>query len=123
VQKGEPLKIGMMIEIMKDNPDALALMKLAKTNNNAAIFFGAAGGLVLGFSLGVAIDEGEPIWVLTAAGAGMILMTAPLIAGVNRNSIAAVQIYNSDLKDLSSKTNYELKFGINSCGVGLSLRF
>jgi hypothetical protein len=117
------LKPGHMVGLMRSDVEAFAYMKKARTFNHIVKVLGYTGGLLVVWTFGTAISGADPNWAIANVGAGLILLAFPLHMLYNKYSLSAIRIYNSNLKDLSSCPDYDLKFGLNSGGVGLTMRF
>lgn len=121
-QNGMPISIKQMSGIMNDNPEASAYITKAKTNYGAAMVFNYAGGFLIGWPIGTAIGGGDPEWGMAAIGGGLVLLGIPFIKAANTNTIKAIDIYNANNGSMTART-YSLSFGLNSGGVGISLKF
>jgi len=117
------LKTNQLMDLMQTNAEAYSYMQKAKTNSNVSTVLGIAGGFLIGWPIGTTIGGGEPNWVLAGVGAGLIVLSIPLIKGYNKNAIKAAQSFNSSLKGVSTTTEYSFNLGINSSGLGLTLGF
>ncbi|HEY3405176.1 MAG TPA: hypothetical protein VGK59_17450 [Ohtaekwangia sp.] len=93
-QDGRQLRPRQVLDIMKDNPEAYAEFKKAKTNYDAGSAFAFVGGFLIGWPLGTAIGGGDPEWGLAAAGAGVLLFTIPFNSGFKKHARNAITIYN-----------------------------
>ena len=121
-KNGEVLRPKELLEITKSNPEAYKAMKKAKTNNDVGSVIGGIGGALVGFPLGTAVAGGKANWTVAAVGAGLIAVSIPFIIGYAKNARKAVNIYNSDLAQ-SQLAKPELKFGLNSYGIGVKVTF
>ena len=114
-----------LMEITKSNTKAYEEMKQAKSNSDFSVILGAAGGFLIGWPLGTAIGGGEPQWYLAGIGAGLLVLTIPLVSGYKKHARNAVDIYNMGLGEVPKKAQRKVKFdlGITSNGLGLMLQF
>jgi len=120
-QGDKQLKVREMVAMMEDNPTALPYMKSASSSHAFASVLGLAGGFMIGWPIGSAIAGGDPNWALAGIGAGLIVVSIPVIRSFNRKATKAVDIYNGDLQTQNRQTS--LHFIINNHGTGLALRF
>jgi hypothetical protein len=88
------LGINQVMQILKNNPQAYAEIKKAKTNMNFSSVLGFAGGVLIGLPLGTALAGGDPEWGLAAGGAGLILASLPLNKAFQNHTLKALEIYN-----------------------------
>jgi len=107
--------------LMQNNQQAYDFIQKARTQNTVANVFGFAGGLLVGFPLGVAIAGGDPNWALAAAGAGLIVVAIPIFNSAKKNATKAVQVYNEGIRP--QQGNLSVNFGVTSQGVGLRINF
>jgi hypothetical protein len=121
-QNGINLTPGQLMKLTKINPDAFSEMKKANSNYIASMFFQIPGGFLIGYPLGTAIAGGDPNWTLAAIGAGLVVISIPLISGYNKHATQAVKIYNTGLGSYSKPIIYtSISFTAN--GIGLKVRF
>ncbi|MDX2432250.1 MAG: hypothetical protein QNK35_15035, partial [Bacteroides sp.] len=99
------------------------LMKQAKGNLNASGFLGFAGGFLIGLPIGTGLAGGDPLWILAAPGAVFLFLAIPLSISSKKHIVEAVGIYNSDLTSFRPKEGFQLNFGLQDHGLGLSLKF
>lgn len=121
-QNGRNLTPRQLMNIMKINPDAYAEMKTANSNYVASMFFQLPGGFLIGYPLGTAIAGGDPNWTLAAIGAGLVVISIPLISGYNKHANQAVNIYNKGLIS-NSKTISQMSLGLTANGIGFKVKF
>lgn len=122
-KNGARLNNNQLTNLVKNNPEAAALMDKAKTNNTIGTIFGFIGGGLIGWQFGSAIGGGEPNWAAAGVGAGLIGISIPFNAGYNKNSQRAVELYNAGLNASSNNQQPELKLGFSGSGLGLKLKF
>ena len=122
-QNGKALRMNEVLDVMKFNEVAVRDMKIAKRNMTWASIFGAIGGGLIGWPLGVAIAGGDPPWVLAGIGAGFIVAAIPFNNKYNKYADDAVDHYNATLAAESSRQKMDLKFGITSHGAGIIIVF
>lgn len=113
------LGINQVLEIVKENPQAYAELKRAKSNYNAAGMLGFAGGILLGFPLGTALAGGDPEWVMAAGGAALILGSIPFTRAFRGHTKQALDLYNN--KGNTSRIRPEFLF--YGSGARLIFRF
>ncbi len=128
VKKGKFLKdeeflnTNQLMVLMRGNREAYELMKKAKTNTAFATALSFVGGVFIGLPLGTAIGGGEPNWGLMGVGAGLIVVSIPLISSYKKNSTRAVEIFNQALLETRVRRP-EVNLQTTSNGVGVVLRF
>jgi hypothetical protein len=121
LQHGKRLRPNQLLDITYSNPDAYNEMKIAKSNYDAGAIFGFAGGFLIGWSIGGAIGGQDFDWTLAGVGAGLTAISIPFSVAFTRHAKKAVKIYNDGLKSVGYHP--ELRIGLNSNGVGLSMVF
>lgn len=122
-QNGEKLTMDEMVKTIESHPEALALMKKAKSQYLIASILGATSGVLIGLPIGSAIAGGDPNWVLAGIGAGVFAVGLPISSGVNKKSRRAVELYNSSLDSSYNQLEPEFNFVANENGIGLSINF
>jgi len=124
LQNGRQLRMAEMVSIVKVEDLAYTKMQSAKSNTTMASILGAAGGLLIGWPIGSAIAGGEPNWTLAIVGAGLIVVSIPISIKGNNQATEAVNIYNASLdKQAYNNSSTQVRFSINSNGVGFVLKF
>jgi len=112
--------INQVLEEMATNEAVYNLMISAKKDNVFAQLLGAAGGLMLGFTLGTSLGGGEPNWTIGGIGAGLIAISIPISSNFKKKAHSAIEQHNSLLTASNNrylKPIYSLGFG------GTSLKF
>lgn len=122
-QNGKKLKAKDLKSLMKDNSEALALLKSAKSNYTWATILGAAGGGLVGYPLGTAAGGGDAKWEFAGAGAALILVAIPILNNYNKKSKEAVELYNSSTPKVSSNFQPTFNFNIKGTNMGISMNF
>ena len=122
-QNGQKLSTKQLKVILKDNTEALNLMKSAKTNQTWATILGGAGGVLVGLPLGTAIVGGDAKWELAGVGAVLILGSIPILNSYNKKSKKSIELYNSDFPNVSS--NFQPKFNVSYkvTSLGITMNF
>lgn len=124
IQNGKLMKMRDLVRVMEPNEEASMLIQKAQSSNTFATILGAAGGGLIGWSLGGAIGGGEINWSLIGVGAGIIAIGIPISSNVNKNAKQAVELYNASLSStFYSKPIPELRFVTNGSQIGLTLTF
>jgi hypothetical protein len=113
------LGLNQVLEIVKENPDAYAELRRAKSNYNAAGVCGFAGGVLIIIPIGTAITGGNPEWGLAAGGAALLLAAIPFTTAYRGHTMQALDFYNNKFK--SSRVKPELRF--YGSGAQLIIRF
>jgi hypothetical protein len=122
-QNGEKLTKNDVKDLMKNNSEALSLMKSAKSNHTWAIIIGTTGSGLLGYQLGAATAGGDTKWELAGAGAALILVSLPILNNYNKKSKKAVELYNSNLPDVSANFKPTFNLKIKGAGLGITMNF
>jgi hypothetical protein len=121
-QNGRNLTPNQLLNITKTNPDAYSEMKKANSNYMASMVFQLPGGFLIGYPLGTAVAGGDPNWTLAAIGAGLVVISIPLISGYNKHATRAVSIYNKGLASYNIPVSY-MSLGFTTHGIGFKFRF
>ena len=95
-----------VLDIMHDDPLALAEFRKARYNYSIAGVMGFAGGLLIAFPISKAIAGGEPEWALATAGAVIIIASIPLSMAFRRHAEGAIDIYNKKHTAFYPHTEY-----------------
>lgn len=96
ILSGIEMNFNQAMEVMKEDSEALRLMKKAKLNNTFASVFGFVAGFSIGYPLGQALGGGEPEWGVMAVGGGAVLIAIPFMVNTKRFSKKAVRIFNAN---------------------------
>ncbi len=123
--KGDTIySINGVLEELAANEQPYNLMLKAKKDNTFAQIFGAAGGLLIGWSVATDLSGGEPNWYLTGIGVGLAAISIPLSFNFIKKANQALQQHNSLITG-SNKWNYKpvYHFGLSGNGVLLKIRF
>jgi hypothetical protein len=113
------LGLNQVLDIVKENTEAYAELKRAKSNYNAAGVLGFAGGILIGFPIGTALAGGNPEWGLAAGGAGLMLASIPFTTAFRGHTMQALDLYNNKYK--TSRIKPEFQF--YGRGARLIIRF
>ncbi|MBP6557046.1 MAG: hypothetical protein KAX93_07695 [Flavobacterium sp.] len=114
-------------KLLATNVKAITLYKQAKSKE-------ALGGFLLGFGIGLTVgdlaiglfSDKEYPSAMTYAGLGSIAISVPILSGRKKRYEEAVQIYNSEHKELKlGATNNNLKLNAiaNQNGFGFQIKF
>jgi hypothetical protein len=106
----------------KTDQSAYSEMKKAKINADERSVCVVIGSLCVVTEVGLAIAGAEPSWEILGAGGLFICAAIPLNYYYKRHAKRAVSLYNSRLKQLGTG-RLDLKFGLCSNGVGITLNF
>jgi hypothetical protein len=112
-----------LVELMKNNTEALQLINSANTSKTWAMILGGAGGALVGFPIGTAIGGGDAKWELAGAGAALLLITIPISNSYNKKSKKAVDIYNSGFSSTAYKFNPSFDLNLKGNNIGLTMTF
>ncbi len=113
------LGLNQVLAIVKENPEAYAELKRAKSNYNAAGVLGFAGGVLIGLPLGTALAGGNPEWGLAAGGVGLLVASIPFTSAFRSRTMQALDLYNN--KGNTSRIKSEFQF--YGSGARLIVRF
>jgi hypothetical protein len=106
------------------NEEALKLFKSGK--NKASL-----GGMFLGLGVafctadlvkGLVSDEDYP-GPATYIGAGLLVVSVPILIGKNKKMRQGIETYNAGLKNSGDADDFELNLITNQNGYGIQLRF
>ncbi len=75
----------------------------------------------MGWQLATVLVGGDPKWELVAVGAGLILISVPIYSKSYKQSLEAVDMYNSGLSANIHKPI--LMLGMTKNGMGVRLKF
>ena len=112
------LSMNQVMSILKENDQAYAEIKKAKSYSNAAAITGFTGAMLLAFPLGTAVAGGEPEWIMAAGGAALLITSIPLNGAYRNHTMNALDLYNEN-KTARIKSEF-IWFGT---GAKLILRF
>ncbi len=115
------LNFNQLPYIMEENKEAHLLIKKARSNHTISSILSGAGGFLIGWQLGTALFGGEPNWAIAGVGGGLIVISIPLYSKSYRQSLEAIDIYNSGL--LITGLLSQLSIGMTPNGVGIKLEF
>jgi hypothetical protein len=103
---------------LKQNPKSIQLYDKGVMNNTFANISGAIGGFMLGYQVGLLLNN-KPVNVAPLlAGIGFVVVSIPLASSGTKNIKSAIEQYNSNI---NKKVSYNLIF--NQRGVGLLVKF
>lgn len=107
--------------IMIKDQEAYALVKKAKKNYTVAAISSGIGGFLLVLQLANAIVSGEPNWTITAVGGALVVVSIPIFSKSYKQSLKAIDKYNSGLGIRSHRVQLDL--GTSKNGIGLIMSF
>lgn len=122
-QNGEVLRPKVLLDMMEGDQEAYAMMTKAKSNLDVGYVFSYTGSFLVGWTLGTVIGGGEFNYLLAGIGAGCLAIGIPVSSSALKLAVNAVDIYNSNLGGTAFEQGLQLKFGMNTHGIGLSLTF
>ena len=122
IHNGQDLGPNDLMNVMGSDLEAMAFLRKAKSNFNSGMGFTIVASLGLGYALYSDLSGGDKIWGIAGIGGGVLILAGiPFFMGYQKNALTAVKIYNSKRKLISSKNNVQLRFGLNTNGLGISL--
>ena len=117
-------------------PEALELIKKARTNNTVGQIFAGIGGGIMGFGLARAISGGSKksvsipgygtstvkgetgsSWIIAGVGLGVALVGVPFVKAATKNTKKAISIENGE------STAFQPYFKFETTGNGLALSY
>jgi hypothetical protein len=116
--KGGWVQEKTVLTIIKDNEQAVQLMKEARTNKIWGTIFSTTGGFMVGYPVGVHLAKGEANWNILYMGIGVSLLSIPFNSKYNKLSRKAVKTYQDGLK---TETSFIQKISLESTPHGISL--
>mgnify|MGYP000103120094 FL=1 len=122
-QNDKYLSSQQMLELMKNNAEALKLIKSANTSKTWGMILGGAGGALIGFPIGTAIGGGDAKWELAGAGAALLLIAIPISKSYNKKSKKAVDMYNSGFSSTANQFKPSFNLNIKGNNIGLTMTF
>ena len=122
-QNGNKLSFSQLVDAMKNDQEAYALAKSAKSNYIASQVVGGVGGFVVGWNLGTAIGGGKPNWTIAGMGAALIIVSIPITSNSIKKMKKAVDHYNSNITSTAYHFRPTYRIVSNGNGIGLSMSF
>jgi len=122
IMSGKKLTVRELVRTMKPYEAAYAQMKSAQKDYNLATAASVAGGFITGWQLGALAAGESPKWEMFVVGAGVALVSIPFVKRSVRKAQHAVELYNSMIRQSSSRSIPELRFCVNGGGIGLSVK-
>ncbi len=118
------LSFSQLGNVLEPNAEAYEIFNKAQTNNKIATILGGTGGFLIGYPIGYAIGGGDPKWIMTVVGAGIVSVAIPISLKSNRQAKSAVDIYNSSLVNANYfSPEIYLKLGKTDNGFGVKIIF
>ena len=108
--------------VTKPAAEAQVAFKKTKTNHRAASALGFVGVALIGWPLATAATGGEPPWGMAAGGAGLVVI-ALLQGAFISNAGIAIKLHHKEQGSLARHQQPKLHFGMQSRGMGMSLKF
>lgn len=122
-ENGRVLSMAQLKSTLRQDSQAFSEFKSARSANGIATVLGFAGGALIGWPLGTALGGGEPEWAMLGAGVGLVGVSIPFIVKANKKFKKAVDLYNSNPENTSSRPAVEFRLGSTGKGVGLVMSF
>lgn len=80
-------------------PESKEAHRKSKGHSVVSVIFSAAGGVLIGYPLGMAIaGNKEPNWILAGVGAGLVGLSIPFTLEQKRYLRKAVDAYNTNVR-------------------------
>ena len=115
------LSTRQVMMVLKQNPEAFAEFKVARTKAAIGSVMGFTSGLLVALPLVTAVAGGQPEWIYAGAGGVLFLASIPFNASFRGHALNALDIYNSKGATSSIKVNGSLIF--YGTGASLVIRF
>lgn len=96
-QGGEALDVSDMVTKLEQEPKAAEKLAGYDGMSTAAVVAGSAGGALIGWPIGTAMVGGDPMWILAAIGAGLVLLSIPPALSAAGKLSDAVDAHNAGL--------------------------
>lgn len=122
-QYGINLKFSQLDSVMKINPKSHKLIKSAHSKYVISQVMSGSAGILLGVSIGTAINAGKLNWTLIGIGSSLIAVGYPLSKHSIKKAKKAVDIYNANLTSSINIFQPEFKLVVSSTGVGIAMSF
>lgn len=106
--------------VLKQNPEAFAEFKVARTKATVSSVLGFASGLLVAIPLVTAVAGGQPEWVYAGGGAVLFLASIPFNTSFRGHALNAIEIYNSNP---TSKIKMKSSLHFYGTGASIILRF
>lgn len=107
--------------VLKQNPEAFAEFKVARTKAAISNVMGFTGGLLVAIPLVTAVAGGQPEWIYAGGGAVLFLASIPFNTSFRGHALNAIDIYNS--KGATSSIKINSSFHFYGTGASLVIRF
>jgi hypothetical protein len=107
--------------VLKQNPEAFAEFKIARTKAAVSSVLGFTSGLLVAVPLVTAVAGGQPEWIYAGGGAVLFLASIPFNASFRGHALNAIDIYNS--KQASARIKINSSFHFYGTGASLIVRF
>ena len=120
-QMDSRINFNQLPEIMKEDQQAYVLVKKAKNKNTISSILGGAGGFLLALQLANVIIGEDPNWPMIAIGGGLVVISIPIFSKSYKQSLNAIDMYNSGLGTSSHQLQWSL--GTTRNGIGLTVGF
>lgn len=122
-QHEEMLKMKGLLTAMEPNSTAYNEMKSARRTNNIGRLIGFGSGVMLGFAVMRAFSPQGLHWVSLGIGVGLFAIYIPVHESAVKQSLSAVDTFNSGLQTSSFWNKTEIGLSVNKNQIGLTLKF
>ena len=103
--------------VLKQNPEAFAEFRVARTKATIGSVLGFTSGLLVAIPLVTAVAGGQPEWIYAGGGAVLFLASIPFNASFRGHALNAIEIYNSK----QASTRIKINSTIHYYGTGASI--
>ena len=122
--KGEMLSLSQLGTFLEKNNLSTELYKSAKGTSGFLNVLGFAGGFCIGYGLGPLLYGRQPNLALAGIGAGIIVVSLPILSSAENKLKRAVDIYNSgNSQSMYAPLKYEMNLALVPNGVGVVIKF
>jgi hypothetical protein len=120
---GQNLKMGELVDMMQPNPAASQLISTAQSQNTISSILAYLGGGLVGWEIGNLITGKKMNLAVGGSGVALICIALPVGSAAEKNTLKAVDLYNSGLKTTFLKDKPTLNLVSRGNGVGLVMTF
>ena len=108
-QDGQTLDRAHMVKQLKHEPSSAKDIRAYTSWTAATTITSLAGGALIGWPVGQAIaGDPEPLWVLAAAGGGLIVVAIPMAVVGDKKLKKGVRAYNEGLRTTGNDIDPQL---------------
>ena len=118
------LSLNQLGTFLEKNNSSAELYKSAKGTSGFLNVLGYVGGFCLGYGLAPALYGREPDLAIAGIGAGILVISLPIVSSAENKLKKAVDIYNSAIPlTMNSPFQYEMKLALRPNAIGVVINF